>query len=95
MRNPVDLALLFADTMNSRDPINFAELASKNDVNHNPNLEPGLAGVVVFTERRFETLSDTIDRVENDRFVLRRDEPNTLEIFQRMGAIPMQRGAPR
>jgi hypothetical protein len=93
MRNPVDLAQLFADIMNSRDPVHFAELASTNDVNHNPNLEPGLAGVVAFTGRRFETLSDTIDRVENDRFVLRRDEPNTLEIFQRMGAIPMQRGA--
>ena len=95
MRNPVDLVQLFADIMNSHDPVHFAELASKNDVNHNPNVEPGLAGVVVFTGRRSETLSDTIDRVENDRFVEHWDEPNTLEIFQQIGAIPMQRGATR
>jgi hypothetical protein len=69
MRNPVYLAHLFADTMNSHDPVHFAELVSKNDVNHNPNVEP--------------------------RFVEPWDEPNTLEIFQRTGAIPMQRGATR
>ena len=57
MRNPVDLVQLFADIMNSHDPVHFAELASKNDVNQNPNVEPGLAGVVVFTGRRSETLS--------------------------------------
>jgi hypothetical protein len=34
-------------------------------------------------------------RVENDLFVEHRDELNTLEIFQQMGAIPMQRGAAR
>jgi hypothetical protein len=46
MRNPVDLAHLFADIMNSHDAGRFADL-------------------------------------------------NTLEIFQQMGAIPMQRGAAR
>jgi predicted SnoaL-like aldol condensation-catalyzing enzyme len=34
-------------------------------------------------------------RVENDRFVEHWDELNTLEIFQQMGAIAMQRGAAR
>jgi len=33
MRNPVDLAHLFADIMNSHDPGRFAELVSENDVN--------------------------------------------------------------
>jgi hypothetical protein len=46
MRNPVDLAHLFADIMNSHDAGRFAET-------------------------------------------------NLLEIFQQMGAIPMQRGAAR
>jgi predicted ester cyclase len=32
-------------------------------------------------------------RVENDRFVEHWDELNTLEIFQQMGAVPMQQGA--
>jgi predicted SnoaL-like aldol condensation-catalyzing enzyme len=32
-------------------------------------------------------------RVENDRFVEHWDELNTLEIFQQMGAIPVQQGA--
>ena len=95
MRNPVDLAHLFADIMNSHDAAHFAELVSKNYVNHNPNVEPGLAGAVALMGHWFETLSDTIDRVENDRFVEHWDEPNTLEIFQQMGAIPMQRGATR
>ena len=95
MRNPVDLAHLFADIMNSHDAAHFAELISKNYLNHNPNVEPGLAGAVGFTGRRFESLSDTIDRVENDRFGEHWDELNTLEIFPQMGAIPMQRGATR
>jgi predicted SnoaL-like aldol condensation-catalyzing enzyme len=137
MRNPVDLARLFADIMNSHDAGRFAELVSKNYVNHNPNVEPGRAGVAAFMGRWFDTLSDTsvtvegavgdrvvgrytyrarhtgpfvgvpasgaeitmrsidIWRVENDRFVEHWDELNTLEIFQQMGAIPMQRGAAR
>ena len=40
MRNPVDLAHLFADIMNSHDAGHFAELVSKNYVNHNPNGSP-------------------------------------------------------
>ena len=44
MRNPVDLAHLFADIMKSHDAGRFAELVSKDYVNHNPNVEPGLAG---------------------------------------------------
>ena len=32
-------------------------------------------------------------RFENDRFVEHWDELNTLEIFQQMGAIPMQHRA--
>ena len=39
MRNPVDLDHLFADIMNSHDSGRFAELVSKNPVNHNPNVE--------------------------------------------------------
>jgi len=34
-------------------------------------------------------------RFDNDRFVEHCDELNLLEVFQRMGAIPMQRGATR
>ena len=137
MRNPVDLAHLFADIMNSHDAGRCAELISKNYVNHNLNVEPGLKGVVAFMGHGLETLSDTrvtvedafavgdrvvgrytyrarhtgpfigvsasgaaitmrsidIWRVENDRFVEHWDELNLLEIFQQMGAIPMQRGA--
>jgi hypothetical protein len=51
MRNPVQLAHVFADIMNSRDPDRFAELVW--------------------------------------------DELNLLEVFQQMGAIPMQPGATR
>jgi predicted SnoaL-like aldol condensation-catalyzing enzyme len=46
MRNPADLAQLFADTMNSHDAGRFAERVSKNYVNHNPNVEPGLKGAI-------------------------------------------------
>jgi hypothetical protein len=35
MRNPADLAHLFADIMNSHDAGRFAELVSKTYVNHN------------------------------------------------------------
>jgi steroid delta-isomerase-like uncharacterized protein len=65
MRNPVDLAHAFADIMNSHDAGRFAELVSKNYVNHNPNVEPGLAGVTAFMGRWFETLSDTRVTVED------------------------------
>ena len=139
MRNPVDLAYLFADIMNSHDPARFAELVSESYVNHNPNVAPGLAGLVTFMGHWFDTLSDTrvvvedafavgdrvvgrytyrarhtgpfvgvpatgadiamrsidIWRFENDRFVEHWDELNLLEVFQQMGAIPMQRGATR
>jgi steroid delta-isomerase-like uncharacterized protein len=139
MRNPVDLAHLFADIMNSHDPSRFAELVSEDYLNHNPAVAPGRAGVTAFMGHWFETLSDTsvsvedafavgdrvvgrytyrarhtgpfvgvpasgaeinmrsidIWRVENDLFVEHWDELNTLEIFQQMGAIPMQRGAAR
>jgi steroid delta-isomerase-like uncharacterized protein len=139
MRNPVDLAHLFADIMNSHDPDRFAELVSESYVNHNPNVGPGLAGLVTFMGHWFDTLSDTrvvvedafavgdrvvgrytyrarhtgpfvgvpasgadmtmrsidIWRFENDRFVEHWDELNLLEVFQQMGAIPMQRGATR
>jgi steroid delta-isomerase-like uncharacterized protein len=139
MRNPVDLAHLFADIMNSHNPDRFAELVSENYVNHNPGVEPGLAGLVAFMRPWFDTLSDThvvvedafavgdrvvgrytyrarhtgpfvgvpasganitmrsidIWRFENDRFVEHWDELNLLEVFQQIGAIPMQRGAMR
>jgi hypothetical protein len=42
MRNPIDLAHLFADIMNSHDAGCFAELVSKSYVNRNPAVEPGL-----------------------------------------------------
>ena len=56
---PVDLAHLFADIMNSHDASRFAELVSGDYVNHNPNVEPGLPGVTAFMGHWFETLSDT------------------------------------
>jgi hypothetical protein len=34
-------------------------------------------------------------RFENDRFVEHWDELNLLEVFQQMGATPMQNGAAR
>jgi predicted ester cyclase len=37
----------------------------ENYVNHNPNVEPGLAGVTAFMGRWFETLSDTCVTVED------------------------------
>jgi steroid delta-isomerase-like uncharacterized protein len=139
MRNPVDLAHLFADIMNSHDPARFDELVSENYVNHNPAVGPGRAGLVAFMGHWFNTLSDTrvvvedafavgdrvvgrytyrarhtepfggvpalgsditmrsidIWRFENDRFVEHWDELNLLEVFQQMGAIPMQNGAAR
>src|ERR1700722_16138004 len=139
MRNPLDLAHLFADIMNSHDATGFAELVSEDYVQHNPGVAPGRAGVVAFMGHWFETLSDSrvtvedafaggdrvvgrytyrarhtgpfvgvpasgaeinmrsidIWRVENDLFVEHWDELNTLEIFQQMGPIPMQRGAAR
>jgi steroid delta-isomerase-like uncharacterized protein len=65
MRNPVDLAHLFADIMNSHDPDRFAELVSENYVNHNPTVGPGLAGLVAFMRQWFDTLSDTRVVVED------------------------------
>jgi steroid delta-isomerase-like uncharacterized protein len=65
MRNPVDLAHLFADIMNSHDASRFAELVSEDYVNHNPNVAPGRAGVVAFMGHWFETLSDTSVSVED------------------------------
>ena len=137
MRNPVDLAHLFADIMNSHDASRFAELVSEDYVRHNPSVGQGRAGLVAFMGHWFETLSDTSVRVEdafavgdrvvgrytdrarhtgpfvgvpasgaeitmrsidiwrfeNDLFVEHWDELNTLEIFQQMGAVPMQQRA--
>jgi steroid delta-isomerase-like uncharacterized protein len=137
MRNPVQLAHLFADIMNSHDPERFAELVSEGYVNHNPGVAPGRAGLVAFMRHWFETLSDTrivvedafavgdrvvgrytyrarhtgpfvgvpasgaeitlrsidIWRCDNERFVEHWDELNLLEVFQQMGAIPVQPGA--
>jgi steroid delta-isomerase-like uncharacterized protein len=65
MRNPVDLAYLFADIMNSHEPGRFAELVSEDYVNHNPGVEPGRAGLVAFMGHWFDTLSDTRVVVED------------------------------
>jgi predicted SnoaL-like aldol condensation-catalyzing enzyme len=65
MRNPVDLAHLFADIMNSHDPGRCAELVSENYVNHNPSVGPGRAGLVAFMGHWFDTLSDTRVVVED------------------------------
>ena len=65
MRNPVDLAHLFADIMNSHDASCFVELVSEDYVNHNPAVAPGLAGVTAFMGHWFETLSDTSVSVED------------------------------
>jgi steroid delta-isomerase-like uncharacterized protein len=65
MRNPVDLAHLFAEIMNSHDPNRFAKLVSESYVNHNPNVEPGLTGLVAFMKHWFDTLSDTRVVVED------------------------------
>ncbi len=65
MRNPVDLARLFADIMNSHDHRRFAELVSEDYVNHNPGVGPGRAGLIAFMRHWFETLSDTRVVVED------------------------------
>jgi steroid delta-isomerase-like uncharacterized protein len=65
MRNPIDLAYLFADIMNSHDPHRFAELVSDGYVNHNPAVAPGQAGLAAFMGHWFETLSDTRVTVED------------------------------
>jgi steroid delta-isomerase-like uncharacterized protein len=65
MRNPVDLAHLFADIMNSHDAGRFAELVSEDYGQHNPSVGPGRAGVVAFMGHWFETLSDTRVTVED------------------------------
>jgi steroid delta-isomerase-like uncharacterized protein len=51
--------------MNSHDPNRFAELVSESYVNHNPNVEPGLTGLVAFMKHWFDTLSDTRVVVED------------------------------
>ena len=65
MRNPTDLAHLFADIMNSHDANRFAELVSGNYMQHNPRVAPGRAGLVGFMRHWFETLSDTCVVVED------------------------------
>jgi steroid delta-isomerase-like uncharacterized protein len=65
MRNPVDLAHLFADIMNSHNADRFAELVTEDYVNHNPFVEPGRAGVIKFMGHWFDTLSDTNVTVED------------------------------
>lgn len=65
MRNPVDLAHLFADIMNSHDAGRFAELVSEDYVQHNPSVGQGRAGLVAFMGHWFETLSDTRVTVED------------------------------
>jgi steroid delta-isomerase-like uncharacterized protein len=65
MRNPVDLAHLFADIMNSHDTGRFAELVSEDYVRHNPSVGQGRAGLVAFMGHWFETLSDTRVTVED------------------------------
>ena len=139
MRNPLQLAHVFADIMNSHDPDRFAELVSESYVNHNPAVAQGRTGLVSFMRHWFDTLSDTrvvvedafavgdrvvgrytyrarhtgpfvgipasgadiimrsidIWRFDNDRFVEHWDELNLLDVFQQMGAIPMQPGATR
>ena len=65
MRQAVDLAHLFADIMNSRDPARFAELVSDDYVNHNPGVAPGRTGLVAFMGHWFDTLSDTRVTVED------------------------------
>jgi predicted SnoaL-like aldol condensation-catalyzing enzyme len=65
MRNPVQLAHIFAEIMNSHDPDRFAELVSESYVNHNPDVAPGRAGLVAFMRHWFETLADTRVVVED------------------------------
>ena len=65
MRNPVDLAHLFADIMNSHNAERFADLVTEDYVNHNPFVEPGRAGVIKFMGHWFDTISDTKVTVED------------------------------
>lgn len=65
MRKPEDLAHLFAEIMNSHDANRFAELVAEDYVNHNPNVEPGRAGLIGFMTHWFDTLSDTRVTVED------------------------------
>ena len=65
MRNPVELAHLFANIMNSQDANRFAELVAEDYVQHNPAVAPGRAGVVAFMGHWFDTLSGTRVTVED------------------------------
>jgi hypothetical protein len=76
MRNPVQLAQVFADIVNGHDPDRFAELVSESHVNH--------------TMRSID-----IGCYDNDRFVEHWHELNLPEVFQQIGAIPVQPGATR
>jgi hypothetical protein len=80
MRNPVQLAHVFADIMNSHDPDRFAGLVSESC--------PASGADIIMR-------SIDIWRFDNDRFVEHWDERNLLEVFRQMGAIPMQHGATR
>jgi predicted SnoaL-like aldol condensation-catalyzing enzyme len=54
MRNPVQLAHVIADIMNSHDPDRFVELVSESYVNHNPGVAQGRAGLVSFMRHWFD-----------------------------------------
>jgi predicted SnoaL-like aldol condensation-catalyzing enzyme len=56
MRNPVQLAHVFADIMNSHDPDRFAELVSESYANHNPGVAQGRAGSVSFMRHWFDPI---------------------------------------
>jgi len=65
MRNPVDLAYLFAGIMNSHSADRFVELFTEDYVNHNAFAEPGRAGLIKLMGHWFDTLSDTVVTVED------------------------------
>ena len=92
MHSPKDLVLLFADIMNSHDATRFAELVDVDYVNHNPHVEPGLAGAPA-SGAAITMRSSDIWRVRDSLFVEHWDELNTLELFQQIGAVKMV-GAP-
>jgi steroid delta-isomerase-like uncharacterized protein len=65
MRNPETLARLYAEIMNGHDAARFSELVAEDYVNHNPFVEPGLAGVITFMGAWFAGIPDTRVTVED------------------------------
>ena len=77
-----------------RNPVQLAQTFADIMNSHDPDrfaelVSEGYVGADIIMR------SIEIWRFDNDRFVEHWDELNLLEVFQQMGAIPMQHGATR